>query len=44
MPKPLFSLSSTKGGEGRGEEAVISNPLAPALSPPGGARERFGWR
>jgi hypothetical protein len=34
---PFFSLSSTKGGEGRGEEADYSssNPLAPALSPLG---------
>ena len=34
---PFFSLSSTKGGEGRGEEADYSssNPLAPALAPLG---------
>jgi len=34
---PFFSLSSPKGGEGRGEEADYSssNPLAPALSPLG---------
>jgi hypothetical protein len=33
----FFSLSSPKGGEGRGEEADYSssNPLAPALSPLG---------
>jgi hypothetical protein len=28
-PPPVFSLSSAKGGEGRGEEADYSNPLAP---------------
>jgi hypothetical protein len=33
---PFFSLSSAKGGEGRGEEAdSSSNPLAPTLSPLG---------
>ena len=33
----FFSLSSLKGGEGRGEEADYSssNPLAPAFSPLG---------
>ena len=36
-PPPFFSLSSPKGGEGRGEEAdyLSSNPLAPTLSPLG---------
>ena len=36
-PHHFFSLSSPKGGEGRGEEANYSssNPLAPALSPLG---------
>jgi hypothetical protein len=40
----VFSLSSPKGGEGWGEEAVFNQPpLTPALSPlvPHGARENF---
>jgi hypothetical protein len=36
MRRPVFPLSSAKGGEGRGEEAdSSSNPLAPILSPLG---------
>jgi len=41
-PRRLISLSSVAdGGEGRGEEALLKNPLSLALSPrsAGGARE-----